>query len=358
MLIPSKSNRTKLNFCSHKESEEKRRKMNSFKKIAIATVAALSMTTILATSASAATTLTVGGSSVATGLVSSNPVVLTVPADNKVDLADVLRFSFTGLDTGTIVSAVATNASIVTAVHSDTAPVPASSGTGSISINTGTGTSADFYVFTKTVNSGTVVVTVGGTTVTYYVKGSAGPAYNLSLVAADTANISTVNKVYVKTTDAFGNPVITSTPTITVIGATAGAVSVSDTATGTFVFDLTAPSTTGNAAFTSAISATDVVGLAAAVKSSTKFIAITSVADALAVANSQIAKLTAELAAEKTARSADAASAKATADLSAAQIASAKVAADLAKSTYIAEYNVLAKKWNAKNPKAKVALKK
>lgn len=336
--------------------------MKSFKKIAIATVAALSMTTILATSASAATTLTVGGSSVATGLVSSNPVVLPVPSDNKVDLADTLRFSFTGLDTGTIVSAVATNASIVTAVHTDAAPVPASAGTGSISINTGTGNSADFYVFTKTVNAGTVVVTVGGTTVTYHVKGSAGAAYNLSVVAPDSVNISTVNKVYVKTTDAFGNPVVTSTPAVTVIGATAGAVSVSDTATGTFVFDLTAPSTTGNSAFTAAITATDVVGLAAAIKSSTKFMAITSVADALAVANAQIAKLTADLAAEKAARSADAAAAKSAADLAAAKsatdLAAAKAAADLARAAYVAEYNALAKKWNAKNPKAKVALKK
>lgn len=336
--------------------------MKSFKKIAIGTVAALSMTTILATSASAATTLTVGGSGVATGLTASNPVVLPVPADNKVDLADTLRFSFTGLDTGTIVSAVATNASIVTAVHSDAAPVPASAGTGSISINTGTGTSADFYVFTKTVNAGTVVVTVGGTTVTYHVKGSAGAAYNLSLVAPDSANISTVNKVYVKTTDAFGNPVVTSTPAVTVIGATAGAVSVSDTATGTFVFDLTAPSTTGNVAFTAAITATDVVGLAAAIKSSVKFVAITSVADELATAKAQIAKLTADLAAEKTARSADAAAAKAAADLAAAKsatdLAAAKAASDLARAAYVAEYNALAKKWNAKNPKAKVALKK
>ena len=36
----------------------------------------------------------------------------------------------------------------------------------------------------------------------------------------------------------------------------------------------------------------------------------------------------------------------------------ATAAADLAKAAYIAEYNALAKKWNAKNPKAKVALKK
>jgi hypothetical protein len=235
------------------------------------------------------------------------------------------------------------------------APVTASAGTSSLSINTGTGTTADFYVFTKTVNAGTVVITVGGNTTTYYLKGSAGSAYNLSVVAADTANISSVNKVYVKTTDAFGNPVVTSTPAITVIGATAGSVSVSDTTTGTFAFDLTAPATTGNAAFTAAITATDVTGFAAAAKSATKFIAITSAADALALANAQIASLTAQLAAEKSARATEAAAAKASAEAAAL---SNKAAADLAKATYIAEYNALAKRWNAKNPKAKVALKK
>ena len=332
--------------------------MNSFKKIAVGVVAAMSIATFVATPASAATTLTVGGSSVSTGTTAANPVVLPVPADNKVDSADALKFALTGLDTGTVVSAVASNASIVPALHTDATPVTASAGTASLSINTGTGTTAEFYVFTKTVNAGTVVVTVGGNVTTYYVKGSAGSAYNLSVVSADTANISSVNKVYVKTTDAFGNPVVTSTPAITVIGATAGSVSVSDTATGTFVFDLTAPATVGNAAFTAAITATDVAGLAAAAKSATKFIAITSVADALAIANAQIASLTAQLAAEKAARAADATAAKASADAAAASAATAKAAADLAAATYKAEYNALAKKWNAKNPKAKVALKK
>jgi hypothetical protein len=333
--------------------------MKSFKKIAVGVVAAMSIATIVATPASAATTtLTVGGSSVSTGLTAANPVVLPVPADNSVDSADALKIALTGLDTGTVVSAIASNASIVPALATVSTPVTASAGTASLSINTGTGTTADFYVFTKTVNAGTVVVTIGGNTTTYYVKGSAGSAYNLSVVALDSINVSSVNKVYVKTTDAFGNPVVTSTPAVTVIGATAGSVSVSDTTTGTFVFDLTAPAAIGNAAFTAAITATDVTGLAAAAKSSTKFVAVTSVADALALANAQIASLTAQLAAANAARTADATVAANAAAKAVADIASAKASADLAAAAYKAEYNALAKKWNAKNPKAKVALKK
>ena len=329
--------------------------MKSFKKIAVGVVAAMSIATIVATPASAATTtLTVGGSSVSTGLTAANPVVLPVPADNSVDSADALKIALTGLDTGTVVSAVASNASIVPALATVSTPVTASAGTASLSINTGTGTTADFYVFTKTINAGTVVVTIGGNTTTYYVKGSAGAAYNLAVVSPDTANISTVNKVYVKTTDAFGNAVVTSTPSITVIGATVGAVSVSDTTTGTFVFDLTAPATTGNAAFTAAITATDVTGLAAAAKSATKFIAITNIADTVASLTAQLAAAQSALTAEKAAHAVT----KAAVDKAAADAVTAKAAADLAAVTYKAEYNALATKWNKAHPKSKVTLKK
>jgi hypothetical protein len=334
--------------------------MNSFKKTAVVIAAALtgSVLAILPAQAAVSTALTVGGSSVSTGTVASNPAVLSVPADNSVDSADALKIALTGLDTGTVVSATASNASIVPALATVSAPVTASAGTSSLSINTGTGTTADFYVFTKTTTVGTVTVTVGGNTTTYYVKGSAGSAYNLSVVGADSASISTVNKVYAKTTDIFGNPVVTTVPTVSAINATVSAVSVSDTATGTFVFDLTAPATVGTVALAVAITATDVTGLPAAVKSVNKFAFVTNPADALSAAKAEVATLSAQLAAEKAAHAVTKAAAdKALAD-AVAKATTDKAAADLAKATYIAEYNALAKKWNAKNPKAKVALKK
>jgi hypothetical protein len=329
--------------------------MKSFKKIAVGVVAAMSIATIVATPASAATTtLTVGGSSVSTGTVASNPVVLPVPADNSVDSADALKIAVTGLDTGTVVSVTANGASIVSALATASTPVNASAGASTLSINTGTGTTADFYVFTKSVLPATVVVTVGGNTTTYYVKGSAGAAYNLSVVGADSAAVSTVNKVYAKTTDIFGNPVVTTVPTVSAINATVGAVSVSDTATGTFVFDLTAPSTVGTVALAVNIAATDVAGLAAAVKSVSKFAFVTNPADVLASVKAELAAAQSALAAEKAAHAVT----KAAVDKAAADAVTAKAAADLAAATYKAEYNALAKKWNAKNPKVKVALKK
>lgn len=329
--------------------------MKSFKKIAFGVVAAMSIATIVATPASAATTtLSVGGSSVSTGTVASNPVVLPVPADNSVDSADALKIAITGLDTGTVVSATANGASIVPALATVSTPVTASAGASSLSINTGTGTTADFFVFTKSVSAATVVVTVGGNTTTYYIKGSAGPAYNLSVVGADSAAISTVNKVYAKTTDIFGNPVVTTVPTVSAINATVGTVSVSDTATGTFVFDLTAPATVGTVALAVNITATDVAGLTPAVKSVSKFAFVTNPADVLASVKAELAAAQSALAAEKAAHAVT----KAAVDKAAADAITAKAAADLAAATYKAEFNALAKKWNAKNPKAKVALKK
>lgn len=326
--------------------------MKSFKKISIAMVAAVSMSTLVATSANAATTaLTVGGTSVSTGLVSTNPVLLPVPADNKVESADALKIAITGLDTGTTVSASATNSSIVTALHTDAAPVTSSAGSSTVSISTGTGTTAEFYVFTKTVNAGTVVVTLGGNTTTYHVKGTAGAAYNLTLTAPDTVAISTVNKVYAKTTDIFGNPVVTTTPSVTAINATVGTVAVSDTATGTFAFDVTSLATTGTVGLSAAITATDVVGLPAAAKSASKFIAVTNPADVLASVRAELASAQAALAAEKAAHAATKLAAE-TATVT-AKTASDKQIADLKKA-----FNALIKKWNAKNPKAKVTLVK
>jgi hypothetical protein len=327
--------------------------MNKFKKLSavLATVVAVSALSTVSATAAVSTALTVGGSSVSTGTVASNPAVLPVPADNSVDSADALKIALTGLDTGTVVSANATNATIVPALATVATPVSASAGTSSISINTGTGTTAEFYVYTKTTTAGTVVVTVGGNTTTYYVKGSAGPAYNLSVVGGDSANISTVSKVYAKTTDIFGNPVVTTTPTVSAINGTVSAVSVSDTATGTFVFDLTAPALVGTVALSVNITATDVATLAPAVKTVNKFAFVANPADALASANAQVASLTAQLAAEKAAHAAT----KAAADTAAA---TAKAAADAAAATYKAEYNALATKWNKAHPKAKVALKK
>ena len=69
--------------------------MNSFKKIALAMVAAMTLGTIVATPASAAVmTVAVSLDSVAntTNSAIATPASLPVPADNTVDAADALKF--------------------------------------------------------------------------------------------------------------------------------------------------------------------------------------------------------------------------------------------------------------------------
>ena len=368
--------------------------MNSFKKISLVMAAALAGTALAMVPAHAVPTIAVTVNAIADTDANTlaGAASVTVPSDNKVEVLDAVKFALTGVDTGTVVSVVTSGAFIVPALHTTTAPVTSASGVTSYSVNTGTGTTAEFYVYTKSTATGTVTITNAGNVYVYYVKGTAGPAYNLDTTVATNAKTSAVVEYSTKVTDVFGNIPVATTPVVTVIGSTVSVASAaSDTTTGISKVTVTYPATAGNAAINFAITATDVDGLPAAVKSVTKFVTVSD----LATIN---ASLTAQLAASVAARAADASTAataataakaaadaalatanaalaKATADAaiakaaadkaladaktaSALELAAAKASADLAKATYVAEYNALAKKWNAKNPKAKVALKK
>jgi hypothetical protein len=375
--------------------------MNSFKKIALAMVAAMTLGTIVATPASAAVmSVAVSLDSVANTTASSisTPASLPVPADNSVDAADALKFVAT-VDTGTTVSVVATNATIVSALHTSAAPVGASSGSSTLTIATGTGTTATFWVYTKTTAIGTVTVTNQGTTFTYYVQGTAGKINNLTLSAPTTGAAGTKQDITVTATDAFGNKVSGKSITATVFAATA----TLDTATattgatlsdfGVATFKATLPTTGTRSLITFAPTtssdavAAAVTGLTAPTLSPFAEITVRDLATELsaqveakdaalaakAASDAALVRATAEhvalIAAEK------AASAKALADAKTASdkaLADAKAASDavvLAKDTQIAKltadnavalksikdaFNALAKKWNAKNPKAKV----
>ncbi len=69
--------------------------MTSFKKIALAVVAAMTMGTLVATPASAApmtVALDVNGTANTTASASATPALLPVPSDNEVNAADALKF--------------------------------------------------------------------------------------------------------------------------------------------------------------------------------------------------------------------------------------------------------------------------
>ena len=406
--------------------------MNSFKKIALAVAAAMTLGTVAAAPANANTMSVVATTwkaslspadydapaTVGTSLTTA--IVRPVPADNTIDNTDVVRLVAT-VTAGTSVTATATNATIVSALHSTAAPVGASSGSSSLTVATGTGTTATFFVYTKTTAIGTVVITNGPVTVTYYVQGTAGLINNLTVSAPASGAAGTKQDVLVTATDVFGNKVSGKSLTATVFAATA----VMDTATattgatlsdfGVATFKATLPAI-GNRSLimfapTTAGDATtaDVVGLTARTLAPFAEIAVRDLASELAaqvaakdaalaakaVADAAVLKAAADAVAAKTASDAalaaeKAASTKALADAKVAsdaalaeavkvetdKAAAAKVASDaalLAKDAQIAKltadnaaaiksmkaaFNKLATQWNKKNPKAKVTLVK
>ena len=389
--------------------------MNSFKKLALAMVAAMTLGTMVATPASANTMSVVastwnaaktGGAGYDTpataGTALTTAIVRPVPADNTVDNTDVVQIVATVV-AGTSVTATSTNATIVSALHSTAAPVGATSGSSSLTVATGTGTTATFYVYTKTTAIGTIVITNGPVTLTYYVQGTAGLINNLTVSAPASGAAGTKQDISVTATDVFGNKVSAKSITATIFAATATVDTATVTtgatlsdfgvakftatlpATGTRSLIMFAPTTSTDA------NAADVVGLTA--RTLAPFAEI-SVRDLVSELSAEKAAKDAAIAAKAVADAAvlkaasDAVAAKAASDAalatavaaekaaSAKALADAKAASDavlLAKDATIAKliadnatalaslkksFNALATKWNAKNPKAKVILVK
>jgi hypothetical protein len=379
--------------------------MNSFKKIALAVVAAMTLGMVAVAPANATVmtvAVTLNGTANTTNGVIATPAALPVPEDNVIDATDALRFVAT-VAAGTSVSAVATNATIVSALNTSAAPVGASSGSSSLTIATGTGTTATFFVYTKTTAIGTVVINNGGTTLTYYVQGTAGKINNLTVAAPTSGAAGTKQDITVTATDAFGNKVSGKSITATVFAATA----TLDTATvttgatladfGTATFKATLPTTGSRALITFApttssdAASADVVGLTARTLAPFAEIAVRDLITELAaekaakdaalaakaVADAAVLKAAVDAAAAKVASDAalaaeKAASAKALADAKVASdkaLADVKVAHDAVVAKLTADnaaaikslkdaFNKLARQWNAKNPKAKVTLVK
>ena len=343
--------------------------MNSFKKVSLIIAAALTSTMLVSPAANAnagTVTLTVAGSAATGGTVVTTPVALPVPADNSIDAADALKIAVTSVDTGTVVTAVAVNATIVPALTGTTV-VTASSGTSTLSVSTGTGNSADFYVYTKSTSVGSVSITRAGTTTIYYVQGTAGALNSITLTAPASAAAGTSQVLKVSGYDVFGN--LKGGATINTLVSSSGAALATALTTDTAVATLgtkeqtvTVPATGSITVVAYATVATAVTGLATPVGSVSATIVVRDIAAELAAknaelaaANQALATANAALATEKAGRAADKAAAESAA-------VTAKAASDLATATasakYKAEYNALATKWTKKFPKLKVALKK
>jgi hypothetical protein len=386
----------------------KRRKMNSFKKIALAVVAAMTLGTLVVTPASANTvsvdvTTEISGSGTA-----ASPFTVKVPSDNVVSVADTTTVTNNEalLLTATVVAgtpvtftAVGANTRLVSAIGST---VNASAGSSSITV-TPASTTATVYAYTTTTAASAVTVSVTGAATTLYLKGVAGPAYDLKMSIPASGNISGKVTATLDVADIFGNAVADTVTVTTLGGATAGTVTADALVTGRYTSEISLPATAGTVAVGASITApTSVPTLKLATTSQTAIVTVSDLAGALATANAALAaekaaraadKVTADaaLAAAVAKAASDAVAAKAAADAAAitaaAEIAklkadavTAKVAADKAladaqaaakaeldkvkadNAKAIADlksaFNKLARQWNVKNPKAKVALVK
>ena len=273
--------------------------------------------------------LSINGVVISTASVSSTPASVSVPSDNSVDAVDAVRFSLSNVGTGTTVTVAATNSFIVPALSTTLNPVRSNSGVTSANYNVGTGTTSEFFAYTRSTGLGTIIITNGGSTFTFYIRGTAGPAYTIAYTPNAKPFTSTLVKQSVKVSDVFNNAVTGVTPTLSLINLTSTTPSASN-ADGISEFTLTYPSVAGKSALSVSIPAVDVLGFDPAVKSISTFIDVTD-------ANGEIAAATAALAAEKAAAAAALAAEKAarTADKAAsdAALAAEKAARTADKTT-------------------------
>ena len=265
--------------------------------------------------AAPAIALSINGVAITTASLSTSPASVTVPADNSVDAVDAVRFSLTNVDAGTTVTVAATNSFIVDTLSTTLNPVKSNAGVPSASYNVGTGTTSQFFAYTRSTGLGTITITNGGSTFTYYIRGTAGPAYTVAYTPDAKPFTSTLVKQSVKVTDVFGNAVVGISPTVTPINLIS-TTATSSNADGVSEFTLTYPSAAGMSGLSVSIPAVDVVGFDPAVKAISTFINVTD-------ATGEITTATAALAAEKAARAAD----KAAADKAATDAATAAAAA-------------------------------
>lgn len=267
-----------------------------FKKIALVAVAALTLSfSAIAPASAATTTLTAGSTVVTTGTTSATAIELPVPADNKVDTADVLEIALAGVAVDTTVTATATNALLVSATSTTDRPVAADAGKTTASVATGTGTTAKFLVYTTSTTVGTVVVTVGTTATTYYVKGIAGALNNITVSTPADAALGTTAKITVTGTDVFGNPVSGAVIRLQVLEAAAtNSYDLTTGSTGTASRDFSAAAIQTVDLIATASVATAVAGLKAPVAFAKAQFKVVDLAAVLAAKDAEIAALKAK----------------------------------------------------------------
>ena len=195
-----------------------------------------------------------------------------------------------------------------------------------------------FYVYSTSTATETFTISYSGFSSTYYFKGTVGLDYNVSVVAPSFIAQSSTADVLITVTDVFGNAKENDSDTATAIGtptvspstAVSAAASAWDATKLAYKAVLTATADGGQFSLSVSVAATNVTGLPVA--KNTFFAALNA-----ANPNTAVNALTAQVAALQ------------------AQLADMRTKA---RSVTKKKYNTLARKWNAANPGARVALKK
>lgn len=231
--------------------------------------------------------------------------ILPVPFENKVLAANTLGFVLNDLAVGQEVEVVATNAHLVTKLHTLTAPVKAADGASSLRLKSLGGNPVSFFAFSTSSAHGSVSVTYPGSTLTYHLIGKPGPAYNLSIISPNVMDAKSAAVISASVQDVFGNDLTNVSGfnpaeeiELIVIGGSASGFTYSQSAK-RYQANLTPKIGHTNLTFSIAIDATAVPGLEEPKSAYARSIAIRDIEPTIATLEAQVAQLKA---AEKLAR--------------------------------------------------------
>jgi hypothetical protein len=319
----------------------------SKKLIAVASAAALALSALVATPASAgAFAVAVDGNVAGDGIASTTAYTVPVPS------TDVIRYESAGADTsntavkldvevtatgGTATFTATGGVRLLNATQLADAETDTKTGTTTLSV-TAAATEALAYAYNTSTTAGTVVVANGGNSQTIYIKGISAKAYKVTASGSSFASKGVDYEATVVVADMFGNPTTALTDasfTVTGLGAFASNITesgniVETTTKGTYT--ITVPAAEVSATGTGLLQITTVAGDSYADDSDFADLSIiatvsvnsTAPATTITALQAQVAALTTQVAAMVTKK----------------------------------RFNKLARKWNAAFPSQKVALKK
>jgi hypothetical protein len=274
----------------------------------------------------------------------ADPYTVAVPSSGLATAATTLEFVISTTAARAMTVKATSGIRLLAAVAADTAVVL--TGADSLTVTADSNGDAEFYAYPTSTTAGVVTITNDGDITQIYVEGTVGPAYDIGAVTLPALEPEEEGVIVAVVTDAFGNVVDSDdnqSLTVTRVGTGSPSstdVQYSDT-TERWEGTITAGATAGQLAVSLVIAgftATDEQEAAFGAPNNT-FFGIINVAAAktaaaweadIKVLNDRIAVLTTQLAASR----------------------------PIATSVTKKRYNTLARKWNAANPGAKVALKK